>query len=321
MFNDSTFRIDFFFVLSGFVLWTAHRTDAGAPSAVRNFFLRRFWRLYPLLITLSLFKGLLLCVFPGRDITSSQVIFSLLALPQSSFPLIVSAWTLSFEMYFMVVLALCLALPRQRVMPAMLALAVLLAGAGLLLGIRPAISGAGFFTHPFILQFAVGALVAEYVGRRRSRPCGILCSGIALLGLVIGASQHDWLASQPVIGQKLFWAAVFAMGIGGLVLWERSCPAERWWFRDHWSLGRASYSIFLSHGLVLMAVFDGMGPRLLDHNPLWINCFFVLVVVMAVLFGLAVYGWVERPLTRWCKSLRWFPPAIRYASASRDPYT
>ncbi len=321
MFNYSTFRIDFFFVLSGFVVWTAHRADAGAPAAMRSFLLRRFWRLYPLLITLSLFKGLVLCVFPGRDITSSQVIFSLLALPQSSFPLIVSAWTLSFEMYFMVALALCFALPRQRVLLALLALAVLLAGAGLLLGIRPAISGAGFLTHPFILQFAAGALVAECVGWRRSRPCGMLCSGIALLGLVIGASQHDWIASQPVIGQKLFWAAVFAAGIGGMVLWERSCTEERWWFRDHWGLGRASYSIFLSHGLVLMAVFHILDPQLLDRDSFWINCFFVLVVVVAVLFGLAVHGWVERPLTRWCKSLRWFPPAIRHTSASRDHYT
>lgn len=314
IFADSTYRIDFFFVLSGFVLWAAHRTDAGTPAATRRFLFRRFWRLYPLLIVLSFFKVLLLCIFPGRDITFFQVVRSLLALPQTTFPIIVSAWTLSFEMYFMGVLALCLALPRRYVLPVLLSLAVLLAGAGSLLGVRPAISGAGFFTHPFILQFAAGVLVAECTGRLARRSWGILLSSVALLGLLFGAGLHDWLFYQPVIWQKLFWAAVFATGIGGLVLWERSVQPECWWLRDYWCLGRASYSIFLSHGFVLMAVFDGLDPERLGHNPLCINGFFVVVAFVAGLFGLAVWRWVERPLTRWCKSLWCGHPSMQHAA-------
>lgn len=319
IFNDSTFRVDFFFVLSGFVLWAAHRSDAGAPAATRLFLRRRFWRLYPLLIALSLFKVLLLCVVPGRDINFTQVFCSLLALPQSSFPLIVSAWTLSFEMYFMVLLALCLALPRQWVLQTLLALVALLAIAGVLLDIRPSISGAGFFTHPFILEFAAGVVVAECIRQRHSQLWGMLGCGLALLGLIFSAFQHDWLSDQPVIWQKLFWAAVFALGIGGMVLWERSCAVECWWLRDHWYLGRASYSIFLSHGIVLMAFFDSLNPQLLGSNPYLINLFFLLVVAVAVLFGLVVYRWVERPLTRWCKSLGRVSPGIQRTPAPQIP--
>jgi exopolysaccharide production protein ExoZ len=319
MFNHSTFRVDFFFVLSGFVLWTAHRTDAGKPDATRGFLLRRFWRLYPLLITLSLFKMILICFIPGRAANAYQVIPSLLALPQSSFPVIVSAWTLSFEMFFMVMLAACLAMPRKCVLPTLLALAALLSVGGVLLGIRPAISGFGFLTHPFILEFAAGALVAECVRQKSSKAWGVLLCGAAAVGLFIGASQHSWHIAQLVIEQKMFWALVFGLGLGGLALWERSCAVERWWLRDRWNLGRASYSIFLSHGFVLMAVFAVVKPQMLGSDPLWINLFLLLVLAASVLFGLAVYQWWERPLMRWCKSLRWFAPEMQGAVTQRVP--
>ncbi|OYW75819.1 MAG: hypothetical protein B7Z37_11545 [Verrucomicrobia bacterium 12-59-8] len=319
MFNHSTFRVDFFFVLSGFVLWAAHRADAGRPDAVRSFLQRRFWRLYPLLITLSLFKVMLLWFVPGRAADCYQVFPSLLALPQSSFPLIVAAWTLSFEVFFMVVLAACLALPRQWVLPTLLTVAALLGGGGGLLGIRPAISGVGFLTHPFILEFAAGAVAAECTRLRSSRKWGMVLCSIAAAGLFTGSWQHLWLVSQLVIWQKCFWAAVFAAGIGGLVMWERSCEAGRWWLMDHWKLGRASYSIFLSHGLVLMAVFGVVKPQMLGNDPFWVDVFLLLVVAAAVLFGLAVYKWWERPLMRWCKSLRWLSTEIQCSATQRTP--
>ena len=319
MFNQSTFRVDFFFVLSGFVLWAAHRKDVGGPDATRGLLLRRFWRLYPLLITLSLFKIILICFIPGRASNAYQVIPSLLALPQSSFPIIVAAWTLSFEVFFMVILAACLAMPRKWVLPTLLTVAVLLAVGGVLLEIRPAISGVGFLTHPFILEFAAGALAAECVRQKNSRAWGVLLCGAAAVGLFIGASQHNWLISQRVIEQKLFWALVFALGLGGLALWERSCAAERWWLKDRWNLGRASYSIFLSHGFVLMAVFAVVKPQMLGNDPFWVDVFLLLVVAASLLFGLVVYQWWERPLMRWCKSLRCLTPDLQSAATRRVP--
>lgn len=319
MFNHSTFRVDFFFVLSGFVLWAAHRADAGRPDATRGFLLRRFWRLYPLLITLSLFKMLLIWLIPGRSGDAYQVIPSLLALPHSSFPIIVSAWTLSFEVFFMVILALCLALPKKWVLPALVSLAVLLGCGGALLGIRPGISGIGFLIHPFVLEFAAGTLAAEVVRQASSRRWGMALCAFAAVGLFVGSWQHFWLVSQLVIWQKCYWAVVFAAGISGLVLWERSCKTERWWLKDRWNLGRASYSIFLSHGFVLMAVFGAIKPQMLGGSSIWVDVFLLVVVAISVLFGMAVHLWWERPLMRWCKSLRWLSPEMDCSASQRVP--
>lgn len=118
MFNHSTFRANFFFVPSGFVFWAAHRADAGGRDATRRLFLRRSSRLYPLLVTLSLLEMLLIWFIPGRAENSYQVIPSLLALPHSSFPVIVSALTLSFEVFFILMPSLLAALPKRWSLPA-----------------------------------------------------------------------------------------------------------------------------------------------------------------------------------------------------------
>jgi exopolysaccharide production protein ExoZ len=267
-------------------------------------------------MTLTLFKVLLLTCFPGRSSDSYQIIPSLLAFPQSSFPVIVAAWTLSFEMYFMIILAACLALPAKAAFPALGLVAVLLAVGGRLFDIRPAIHGLGFLTHPLILEFAAGAVAAEYVRQRGSRVWGMLLCAFAIVGLVLGSTQHLWLNSLAVIWQKSFWAVIFAVGFGGLALLERSCQPERWWLQDHWRLGRASYSIFLSHGFVLMVGFAVVKPQMLGDDPFWMNVFLLFLVVLSVLFGLAVCKYWERPLLNFCKSLAAHFPLLR---AGSDP--
>lgn len=319
-FYHNTFRIDFFFVLSGFVLWAAHRADAGRPATTRNFLLRRGWRLYPLLISMTLFKVLLLACFPARSSDSYQTIPSLLALPQTSFPVIVAAWTLSFEMFFMIILAACLAMPGKAALPALVLVAILLAMGGVLFDVRPAIHGLGFITHPVILEFAAGAVAAECVGQRGSRVWGMLLCALAIVGLVVGSTQQLWFTSLAVIWQKSFWAVVFAVGFGGLALWERSCRPERWWLQDRWQLGRASYSIFLSHGFGLMVGFAVVKPEMVGGDPFWTNAFLLLLVVLSVLFGLGVYKYWERPLLNFCKSLTaCFPPRRTSSNPQQTP--
>lgn len=301
-FNHSVFRVDFFFVLSGFVLWAVHRAEAGSIGTGLSFLRRRLWRLYPLLFMLTLIKVLLLWIFPGRSPESYQIIHSLLALPQTNFPVIVSAWTLSFEVYFMVVFATCMALPQRL---ALLALAVVgtgLVACGVFFGIAPAMTGAGFLTHPFIVEFVLGALAAEVVGQKSSRKWGALFCGVSVAGLLFGIFWCEFAESFELVWPKIFLGAVFASGLGGLVLWERAA-AERWWLKDC-GLGGASYSIFLSHGFVLMTVFAYVRPELFGHDPMQMNLFLLFVVLVAMMFGLAVAKWMEKPLNKVIRKLQ-----------------
>jgi peptidoglycan/LPS O-acetylase OafA/YrhL len=308
LFFESTFRVDFFFVLSGFALWTAHRADAGRPGGWRSFLWKRLWRLYPLLIILTLVKAFVLWLVPGRNMDSYHLLPSLLALPQNAFPMIVAAWTLSFEVGFTIVLTACLALPAGLSLPALVAWGASISCTGWFLGIRPGLHGVSFLTHPFILEFVFGVLAAEAVRLRLrhqdavNRPWGIAFCALAFTGLMFGATHHSWLTSHPVILQKVFWAVVFAMGLSGLTLWERSVPAQAWRLRDSLGLGRASYSIFLGHGFVLMGAFALLRPSFLPAPGFWMDVLIVLLVILSVLFGQLVWHCLERPLSRLCRS-------------------
>lgn len=305
VFNQSTFRVDFFFVLSGFVLWAAHRDDAGAPGGWRRFLAKRLLRIYPLLVTLTLAKALVLWLVPGRSLMSFDLLPSLLALPQENFPVIVAAWTLSFEVGFAALFTAALALPRGAVLPALVTWGVLLSGAGFLWGVRPALHGIGFCTHPFVLEFVSGVLMVEWLRRQAGRDpvrngrLGRLLCAISTVGLAVGATQHDWIISHPVLWQKLFWAVVFSLGLAGLALWERAVAAPDWHLRDALGAGRASYSIFLSHGFVLMGAFVLLQPGSLPFGSAGKDAVLLFLVVLSVLFGLAVWKWLERPLTGW----------------------
>src|SRR5580692_2096905 len=63
LFNFGHAGIDFFFVLSGFIIFTVHHGDIGRPSALPRYVWRRLARIYPIywvvtaiVIALALFK-------------------------------------------------------------------------------------------------------------------------------------------------------------------------------------------------------------------------------------------------------------------------
>jgi len=301
VFNQSTFRVDFFFVLSGFALWTAHHMDAGVPQSWRTFLGGRLLRLYPLLVVLTLVKASVLWLVPGRNLESYHLLPSLLALPQESFPIIVAAWTLSFEVSFNLLLAVSLALPQRLTLPALVGWGLVVSATGFLLGIRPGLHGAGFLTHPFVLEFVGGVLMAEWIrrwDRVGDRLWGRVLCAASFVGLMVGATDDAWITSHPGVWQKLYWVVVFAMGLGGLTLWERAVPAQNWRLRDTLGLGRASYSIFLAHGFVLMGAFAVLRPSMLPASGAGKDLVLLAMVIVAALFGTAVWKWLEHPMSR-----------------------
>jgi peptidoglycan/LPS O-acetylase OafA/YrhL len=93
--------VDFFFVLSGFIISTVHSRDIGRPRALLPYAVKRLTRIYPiywfataLAIALS---GLGLPGDPALTVGSlapGKLLASLLLLPQHSPPLVNVAWTL-----------------------------------------------------------------------------------------------------------------------------------------------------------------------------------------------------------------------------------
>lgn len=94
--------VDFFFVLSGFIIATVNWRYIGHASAVPRYLGKRLLRIVPLYWAVTLVKLAAVLALPvyARAITPEYVIGALVLWPQRQPPLIDAAWTLTYELVF-----------------------------------------------------------------------------------------------------------------------------------------------------------------------------------------------------------------------------
>ena len=91
--------VDFFFVLSGFIIYYVHRGDFGAPARLSHYFERRFTRIYPM-FWFSVALALLLTLASGKHtLPNPFFLLQWLSLLPNTADLGV-AWTLQHEILF-----------------------------------------------------------------------------------------------------------------------------------------------------------------------------------------------------------------------------
>jgi peptidoglycan/LPS O-acetylase OafA/YrhL len=299
--------VDLFFVISGFVMVTVTRGAFQKDGACRRFLVHRSTRIYPLYWFFSLLVLAVFLVWPGmvkRSLGSGEVdlLGSFLLLPQDALPLLMVGWTLIHEMYFYLVFALLLYFSERRLVPLLALWAGAVVCANLLL---PSSAGATLrlVAHPLTLEFIAGCLAALLIHR------GGLCAGWLCLGVGIAA----WLAGYFLhfnLGHGLeptVWARFLLFGIPatlvvyGLVVLEtgRRILLPAWTIH----LGDASYSLYLSHVLVLGAlarIGTGFAPA---GDPALRPALLALLLAAAMAFALACHRYIEQPLIRAARSV------------------
>jgi exopolysaccharide production protein ExoZ len=246
--------VDIFFVISGTIMWitTCHR-----PPSPMRFMVRRIVRVVPLYWAVTLFTAGVLLIAPGLlrtgRLDEAHVIASLLFVPWPSpalpglFPLVVPGWTLNYEMAFYLLFALCLPFAvRTRVM---LVLAVLLAAVALGRLVAPGpLSPLAFYTAPVVLEFGCGVLLGwlwtRTVSLRR------VPAVIAAL-LIVGGLATMLILPESADRRFLYWGLPATAIVAGMLAVEAQAVMPRW--RLPLLLGTASYSLYLTHPIVLSA--------------------------------------------------------------------
>lgn len=285
--------VDVFFVISGFIMWVISARRPVAPLAFLKERLRRIAPVY-WLATVVMIGGGIAGLFPNLILSVEHVVASLLFIPARSpssgelWPVLVQGWTLNFEMFFYVVFAASLMLPRHRRLPAMAAIFVFL----VLLGLAIDTDNALFmtYTRPVILEFVAGMIVAEFW--LRGRVAGPR-SGVALvLGALLGFAA---LAVLRLPFDERILGPLAVMLVVGTLSIEAAGWLRKWALPT--LLGDASYSIYLWHTFVIsvvakMAAMIGLAP---------LPTLFAALVA-GTLAGVVAYFVVERPLTRRTRS-------------------
>jgi peptidoglycan/LPS O-acetylase OafA/YrhL len=332
--RNSYLFVDFFFVLSGFVIAHAYGHRIGDLADFGRFVVLRFGRLWPLhAAVLGLFLMVELAAlalepwlggaYPRPPFTESRSVFAILTnilMVHSlglhsdvtwNFP----SWSISVEFYtYLVFATVLLVMPRYRVSAAVATIAVavvvlVMVGPGSMdvtvqYGIFRCL--AGFFLG--CLAFRAYRVMVERLGGGRMPGADLVEAGCTVLVLafiaVAGTGPLSFLA--PLV----FTAAVFVFAFeGGLVSRFMKNPLLL-------RLGALSYSIYMVHAFVLLILenstavagkFLGMGLKtervvngspidLLDFGNPWVMDGLALVYIAAVIaLASLTYRLVEVP--------------------------
>jgi exopolysaccharide production protein ExoZ len=316
--NAGASGVDLFFLISGFVMATLMRREArGFPSAAR-FLGRRAARIYPIY---WFYTAVVLAVFLVRPgwVNASQggefdLLASVLLLPTDGLPLLMVGWTLIHEMYFYLAMALFLwVLPEKAFVAALIAWGLAAAAGWVWLGpdMGPWLRLA---TNPLTLEFIAGALLGAGFGRARpgfrGTGWGMAASGALLLaGYAAFVSRTGRLMLEPAERAILFGAPM-ALLLFFLMIRERRKPVRppRWLV----AIGDASYSIYLSHLLVLGAL-GRIWSAFRTQSPFAHAAALALLAAGTVAAGLAGYAFLEKPWLDRARAL----PCLRSPDQSR----
>jgi exopolysaccharide production protein ExoZ len=287
--------VNFFFVLSGFIILMAHAGDIGVPRRARHYATRRFVRVYPVYwIFTAVYVAAALAGLgrPDSPATVTNILASATLVPFDPAPLppLQVAWTLFYEVFFYA-LFLVLILSRRLGLALIALWGVAILFYGLVLG-RSEMNPLNMWSMYFIV--GMGAFLAY---RRMPVRWGwpFLLAGGALLAGAIATGQVPGriVAAQHQPPLLLGLAIVFAILLAGATLIEKARP-----FAVPASLlllGDASYSLYLVHSPVL-SVFGAVQGRAGFALPE--PFLFLLASAIALVAGIAAHLLVEKPLLR-----------------------
>ena len=332
--------VDFFLVLSGFLLFLPVAAAGGRFGDMRSYALRRVTRILPAYyVALVATVGLLLFLsrtkayrLTRHDLGLNLLLHAAflqhnvgaaLGLPEG-FGINGAVWTLSIEALFYLLLPLvAVRFFRRPVIGLGLGLAIAaawrlaVAHSTLHVGSLPGVATAGATRVILITQFpsfaghfALGMMAAWlFVKMRRSRfagsPWTVMLQVVSLSGIVLSMELIGHRDLAKTAGPLDHWTTTTPLAVSFAVLLLSTALAPRWaqWpvtNRVARRLGDISYGIYLSHLL-----FVELALTALHFFPAGNLMAFLrmvgFVATGSLLVGWASFVWVERPLTRWAR--------------------
>lgn len=319
--------VDFFFVLSGFVIAHAYAGKLSTRRDLFAFVIRRFGRLWPLHFALLMFVlGAALIKFAARgmgadiEITSNanntpySFVTNLLFLHSFGLHDTVTwntpSWSIGAEFLTNLMFGVAFLLAPWGRIPVALALAAVGAVDLLVFSEKNIDTSAqfglfrcmyGFFIGYVIYRIAVAEGMPSLRGHRAASVFEFACL-IAIALFVALASGSRWQMLAPFVFAVAIWVFAAEQGIVSRLL---KTPAIA-------IIGLLSYSIYMTHQIIIAMVNNGVqiGARLISKNavgsweadffanPWWMDLVVVVFIAAMIAAAWCTYNLIEVPWRR-----------------------
>lgn len=319
--NHGYLAVDFFFVLSGFVIGYAY-DDRWGKMTLKDFFRRRLIRLQPMVV-MGMFIGAVFfffgseAMFPGIDKVSvwkMLLIFvigsTLLPVPPSMdirgwgemHPLNGPAWSLFFEYIANILYALVI----RRFTKTLLAILVIIAGGVLLhyavTNPNGCLAGGWKLDGPqlrvgftrLMYPFFAGLFLSRIHFSIRIKYAFEVCSLLLLFILAfprLGGTGHLWWNGlYEAFCVIVLFPLIVACGAGGKLsgsYFSKGCHL----------LGQISYPLYITHYPVIYLYWNWVTPRQLAWSQVWPAT--ILIALFCMMLAYACLKLYDEPLRKW----------------------
>lgn len=292
--------VDFFFVLSGFIITYVHWNDFGKRDRLFNFIRKRAIRIYPIywIIFFVVAIGALSSPTLRSAVPLDPVILlkSLTLIPQDPLviggtgaPLIIVAWSLQYELLFYCVMAVFVMSIRIGYITIFL-LAVL--GA---INWKTTTFPIAFIANEWLYLFAMGALVGGAVRTNKTVANPTKLSTFGILIFLATVLFEVFFAGKDTSSLRWFYGAGSAIAIYGLIQMEDLGIARDWNHPWLLKLGDASYVLYLIH-FPLIILLCKASIKVGLHGFAGAIFSYIFIFIICLYCAVLLHDKVEKPL-------------------------
>lgn len=305
LFQFGVLGVDLFFVISGIVMASITKGKFGDPTYAGTFIYHRVARIFPvfwiyttIVLSAYLYNPNLINAGSGHQ---ANILASYFLIPTHRAMLVMQGWTLSYELYFYLVVFTLILVATRRSLPWMLGVWALLIGGCAPFARDTNVPVLQLVFNPLALEFIAGfVLYYFYHEARHARAVGVVLLSLAAIWLasiiIWTADGSGWdgaIIEQSLWGRPACFGLFAVLFIFGMIELERSELIRYSRFLE--SIGDWSYSIYLSHIIVIEAVARILRRLAMGGTPSILEI--DLISIPAVLLvGYCSYTLIERPL-------------------------
>lgn len=291
--------VEFFFVLSGFIIYHAHRTDLGRPFRLGSFYRKRAIRILPMFWLIAIPYGLVaLAISASHWLTPGTFLLDLFLIPREGVLTLPIAWTLQHEVLFYLLFGF-LIINKNLGIGALaiwqVACLVTLVLTDMPQDYRiPATVPLGYYNFGFVFGIII-ALLRERIDFGAHRHSFAFLGGIGVIGL-LACFVVEWRSRAPCFswpaGNTLTYFFLYSLVIVALL--SRENKPRRILDATLGVLGAASYILYLIHE-PLYSVLEKILPRAAPRLFALPMTTFLLYAVIAIAVSVALHFAIERP--------------------------
>lgn len=294
--------VDLFFVISGFIMITITR-KSGKENRPADFLIHRFARIYPNYWFYFFITFLIFLVQPTM-VNSSQgnhfnFFRSFFLIPATTLPLVLIAWSLIYEVYFYIIFSFLINLKEQAFKAALLSWLVLLLVVSLFIQPDRTTPILTLLTSPYSIEFIFGACSAMIISSSfiKNIPVIVFYLLAGLCILFVPFLFFRFYSPDGVTGlyaQTIAFGLAYALLVIALVSIEQKSAIKFFPFLVR--LGDMSYTIYLSHLLIMGAVGKIWAFYFQDPGSVWDNLLvFPFMLICIIIYSHFAYRLIERP--------------------------